>query len=93
MGLLIQFLQSRLRNSYEVVRDNMLLQLVALCLNGFGTASTKALSVLSWIYFAITVVYAVAVLFVDHKFVRSICNLIFFVLALIMTSLAFKQGW
>lgn len=71
----------------------MLMQLVALCFNAFGAASTKALSVLSWIFFIITVIYAIAVLFIDHKMIRVIFNLIFFVLTLIMSCLALKHGW
>lgn len=71
----------------------MFLQLFALSLNAFGAASTKALAILSWIFFALTIVYALAVMFIEQKMVRAVFGLIFFVLTLIMTSLAFKHGW
>ncbi|KAI9468124.1 MAG: hypothetical protein EXX96DRAFT_592014 [Benjaminiella poitrasii] len=84
---------SRFGVAYNAMRDNAFFHLIALCLNTFGMGSTKALSVLSWIYFIITVLYCIGLLFIDHKFVRAICNLIFFVLILIMSILAFKHGW
>lgn len=67
--------------------------LISLTLNGFGAASTKALSILSWIFFVVTILYAIAVLLLQNKILRVIFNLIFFVLTLIMSSLAFKSGW
>ncbi|CAO0795355.1 unnamed protein product [Mucor circinelloides] len=84
---------SRIGKAYEVVKDNMFLQLFALSLNAFGAASTKALAILSWIFFALTIVYALAVMFIEQKMIRAVFGLIFFVLTLIMTSLAFKHGW
>ncbi|KAI8635955.1 hypothetical protein BD408DRAFT_448793 [Parasitella parasitica] len=84
---------SRISKAYDVVRDNMLMQLFALSLNAFGAASTKALSVLSWIFFALTIIYAIAVLFIQQKMIRAAFGVVFFVLTLIMTSLAFKHGW
>ncbi|KAF1798706.1 hypothetical protein V8B55DRAFT_1363165 [Mucor lusitanicus] len=84
---------SRIGKAYDVVKDNMFMHLFALSLNAFGAASTKALAILSWIFFALTIVYAVAVMFIEQKMVRAVFGLIFFVLTLIMTSLAFKHGW
>jgi hypothetical protein len=69
------------------------MQFFALSINAFGAASTKALSILSWIFFVLTIIYALAVMFIEQKMIRAIFGLIFFVLTLIMTSLAFKHGW
>ncbi|CEP15358.1 hypothetical protein [Parasitella parasitica] len=84
---------SRIGKAYDVIKDNMFMQLFALSLNAFGAASTKALSVLSWIFFALTILYAIVILFFEQKIIRAAFGLIFFVLILIMTSLAFKHGW
>ncbi|KAI8880759.1 hypothetical protein K501DRAFT_190615 [Backusella circina FSU 941] len=86
-------LLSRLGNSYNVIKENAMLQLFALTFNGFGTGSTKALSVLSWIYFILTIIYALGVIFINHKILRSVFHLAFFVLILIMSTLALKHGW
>lgn len=67
--------------------------LVSLTFNTFGTASTKVMGIISWIYFVITVIYALAVLFMEHRIIKTIFNLIAFVLVLIMSSLALKNGW
>jgi hypothetical protein len=67
--------------------------LVSLVLNTVGTASTKAMSVISWIYLVITIIYALAIPFVENKIIRAIFILVFFVLVLIMSSLAFKNEW
>ncbi|KAI7905811.1 uncharacterized protein BX663DRAFT_500987 [Cokeromyces recurvatus] len=83
---------SRINTSYNAMKDNAFYHLIALCLNSFGMGSTKALSILSWIYFIINVIYGLGLLFIDHKIIRGICNLIFFVLVLIMYILAFKEG-
>ncbi|KAG2190480.1 hypothetical protein INT46_008901 [Mucor plumbeus] len=84
---------SRIGRAYDVIKDNLLMQFFALSINALGAASTKALSILSWIFFVLTIIYALAVMFIEQKMIRAIFGLIFFVLTLIMTSLAFKHGW
>ncbi|KAI8977582.1 hypothetical protein BDF20DRAFT_958869 [Mycotypha africana] len=86
-------IMSKIGRAYNLVKDNVLMLLISLSLNGFGAASTRALSIISWIYFALTIVAAIAVMVIDHKFIRAGCNFVFFVLILIETSLAWKQGW
>jgi hypothetical protein len=67
--------------------------LVCLCFNSFGTASTKALSVFSWIFFGCTIFFALIVMSYDNKMIRAAGGVVFFALALVMNILALAHGW
>ncbi|KAI9321058.1 hypothetical protein BX666DRAFT_1267581 [Dichotomocladium elegans] len=86
-------LARRVANIHKSVRDDTLLLLSALVLNTFGNASTRAVMIITWIYFAFTVVFAASELFVVNRFVRLIHATLFYGLGLAIGGLAFARGW
>ncbi|KAF7727995.1 hypothetical protein EC973_006760 [Apophysomyces ossiformis] len=84
---------SRLANAHRVLFENTLLLLSVLVLNTLGTASTRAVMILTWIYFAFTVVFAFSEIGVEHKFIRLVYSAIFYGITLAIGGLAFHQGW
>lgn len=77
----------------RVLHENTMLLLSVLVLNTFGNASTRAVMILSWIYFAFTVVFALSELIYGNRFVRIGYNTLFYALTLAIGGLAFAQGW
>ncbi|ORY94567.1 hypothetical protein BCR43DRAFT_476343 [Syncephalastrum racemosum] len=83
----------RIANAHRVLFENALLLLGVLVLNTFGGGSTRAVMILTWIYFALTVVVAFSEIGYDHRFVRFIYSAAFFGITLAIGGLAFRQGW
>ncbi|CAO3654087.1 unnamed protein product [Cunninghamella echinulata] len=86
-------LRSRLDNAHRVLFENTLLLLSVLVLNTVASASTRAVYILTWIYFAFTIVYAFTEIGLEHRFIRFIFSLIFFGVTLAIGGLAFSQGF
>ncbi|CEP11941.1 hypothetical protein [Parasitella parasitica] len=86
-------LTDRLRRAHEVLFENTLLLLSVLALNTFGSGSTRAVMILSWIFFAFTVVNAFTEVGVSHHLIRLFFNIVFYGVTLAIGALAFHQGW
>ncbi|KAI7868637.1 hypothetical protein BDF14DRAFT_1966557 [Spinellus fusiger] len=84
---------SRLQNAHRVLFENTLLLLSVLVLNTFGTGSNRAVMILTWIYLALTIIFAFSELGVDSRFFRLAYNAIIFAIALAIGGLAFSHGW
>ncbi|KAI7874920.1 hypothetical protein K492DRAFT_137172 [Lichtheimia hyalospora FSU 10163] len=84
---------SRIIHVNRILHENTMLLLSVLVLNTFGNASTRAVMILTWIYFAFTVVFAFSELVYGNRFVRVGYNIIFYALTLAIGGLAFAQGW
>ncbi|KAI9264065.1 hypothetical protein BDA99DRAFT_559376 [Phascolomyces articulosus] len=84
---------TRVAHLYRVLQENTLLLLSVLVLNTFGNASTRAVMIITWIYFAFTVVFAFSELIYSNRFIRFGYSTIFYGLALAIGGLAFAQGW
>ncbi|CAO3648888.1 unnamed protein product [Cunninghamella blakesleeana] len=83
----------RLDNAHRVLFENTLLLLSVLVLNTVGTASTRAVFILAWVYFAFTVVYAFTEIGLEHRFIRFVFSLVFYGVTLAIGGLAFSQGF
>ncbi|KAI8381217.1 uncharacterized protein BYT42DRAFT_565711 [Radiomyces spectabilis] len=83
----------RLANAHRVLFENTLLLLSVLVLNTLGAGSTRAVLILTWIYFGFTVIHAFTEIGVDHHFVRLFFNLVFYGITLAIGGLAFSHGW
>jgi hypothetical protein len=88
-----QLRQTRLDNAHRVLFENTLLLFSVLALNTFATGSTRAVMILSWIFFAFTVVHAFTEVAVDHRFIRLAFSLVFYGVTLAIGGLAFAQGF
>lgn len=86
-------LENRVANLNNVLRENTLLLLSVLILNTFGNASTRAVMIITWIYFAFTVVFAFSELIYGNRVVRLGYSTIFYGLGLAIGGLSFAQGW
>lgn len=86
-------LGDRLTRAHEVLFENTLLLLSVLTLNTFGAGATRAVMILSWIFFAATAINAFTEVGVNHHFIRFIFNIIFFGVTLAIGGLSFSQGW
>ncbi|KAJ8657928.1 hypothetical protein O0I10_006456 [Lichtheimia ornata] len=86
-------LENRVANLNNVLRENTLLLLSVLILNTFGNASTRAVMIITWIYFAFTVVFAFSELIYGNRVVRLGYSAIFYGLTLAIGGLSFAQGW
>ncbi|KAI7878923.1 hypothetical protein K492DRAFT_179096 [Lichtheimia hyalospora FSU 10163] len=75
-------LENRVANLNNVLRENTLLLLSVLILNTFGNASTRAVMIITWIYFAFTVVFAFSELLYGNRVVRLGYSAIFYGLTL-----------
>ncbi|SAM04083.1 hypothetical protein [Absidia glauca] len=84
---------TRLDNAHRVLFENTLLLFSVLALNTFATGSTRAVMILSWIFFAFTVVHAFTEVAVDHRFIRLAFSLVFYGVTLAIGGLAFAQGF
>ncbi|KAJ8656347.1 hypothetical protein O0I10_007912 [Lichtheimia ornata] len=84
---------SRLANAHRVLFENTLLLLGVLVLNTFGGASTRAVMILTWIFFALTVIVAFTEIGYGHRFIRFLYSAAFFGITLAIGALAFQQGW
>ncbi|CAO3598296.1 unnamed protein product [Absidia cylindrospora] len=84
---------TRLANAHRVLFENTLLLLSVLVLNTFATGSTRAVMILSWIFFAFTVVHAFTEIGVEHRFIRLGFSLVFYGVTLAIGGLAFAQGF
>ncbi|ORX58070.1 hypothetical protein DM01DRAFT_1333743 [Hesseltinella vesiculosa] len=84
---------ARLANAHRVLFENTLLLLSVLVLNTLGNASTRAVMILTWIFFAFTVVAAFTEIGVEHRFVRLLFSLVFYGVTLAIGGLAFAQGF
>lgn len=84
---------SRIVHVDRVLHENTMLLLSVLVLNTFGNASTRAVMILTWIFFAFTVVFAFSELLYGNRFVRIGYNTLFYALLLAIGGLAFAQGW
>ncbi|KAI8150280.1 hypothetical protein BJV82DRAFT_548827 [Fennellomyces sp. T-0311] len=84
---------NRVASAYSVLKENTNLLLAVLILNTFGNASTRAVMIITWIYFAFTVVFAASELFYSNRFIRLGYSTIFYGLTLAIGGLAFAQGW
>ncbi|KAI9299437.1 hypothetical protein BJ944DRAFT_172392, partial [Cunninghamella echinulata] len=86
-------LRGRLDNAHRVLFENTLLLLSVLVLNTVASGSTRAVYILTWIYFAFTVVYAFTEIGLEHRFIRFIFSLVFFGVTLAIGGLAFSHGF
>ncbi|KAI9484651.1 hypothetical protein BDB00DRAFT_854226 [Zychaea mexicana] len=84
---------ARVAHLYRVLQENTFLLLCVLVLNTFGNGSTRAVMIITWIYFAFTVVCAFSELIYANRFIRLGYSAIFYALTLAMGGLAFAQGW
>ncbi|KAI8338493.1 hypothetical protein BC941DRAFT_373894 [Chlamydoabsidia padenii] len=84
---------SRLANAHRVLFENTLLLLSVLVLNTFATGSTRAVMILTWIFFAFTVIYAFTEVGVEHHLLRLGFNLVFYGVTLAIGGLAFAHGF
>ncbi|KAI8986937.1 hypothetical protein BDB01DRAFT_586527 [Pilobolus umbonatus] len=83
----------RLRHAHDVLKENTLMLLSVLALNTFGMGGTRSVSILAWIFFAVTAVYALVAAAFHHNLIRMVMNLILFGVAIAIGALAFKHGW
>ncbi|KAG2195501.1 hypothetical protein INT47_012045 [Mucor saturninus] len=83
----------RLRRSHDVLFENTLMLLSVLTLNTFGDGATRSVMVLSWIFFAFSLIHALTQGAYGHYLIRLGFNLIFFGVALAIGGLAFSRGW
>ncbi|KAI7852791.1 hypothetical protein BDC45DRAFT_537003 [Circinella umbellata] len=86
-------LGSRLVNAHRVLMENTLLLLSVLVLNTFGTGSTRAVMILTWIYFALTAIVALTEMGYGHRFIRFLYSAAFFGITLAIGGLSFARGW
>ncbi|KAI8145659.1 hypothetical protein BJV82DRAFT_601768 [Fennellomyces sp. T-0311] len=84
---------SRLANAHRVLQENTLLLLSVLVLNTFGTGSTRAVMILSWIFFALTAVVSITEIGYGHRFIRFVYSAAFYGITLAIGGLAFARGW
>ncbi|KAI8059131.1 hypothetical protein BC940DRAFT_314308 [Gongronella butleri] len=83
----------RLANAHRVLFENTVLLLSVLVLNTIATGSTRAVLILTWIFFGFTVIAAFTEIGVNHRFVRLIFSLVFYGVTLAIGGLAFSQGF
>ncbi|KAI7877815.1 hypothetical protein K492DRAFT_238930 [Lichtheimia hyalospora FSU 10163] len=84
---------SRLSHAHRVLMENTLMLLSVLVLNTFGGGSTRAVMILTWIYFALTAVVSLSEVGYGHRFVRFVYSTAFYGITLAIGGLAFAQGW
>lgn len=83
----------RLERGHQIVKDALFSLLCLLSMNSFARGSTRAVMILAWFFVAFAVVWFVAELVIDNRFVRVFYSLIFYALGLAIASLAYKQGF
>jgi len=84
---------TRMHRTSEMLRDLLLMLLSVLVLNTVGKASTRAVAILAWIYFAFAVVFAIFESALAHRFVRLAYSLVFYGLAIAIGAIAFRYGF
>ena len=83
----------RLERGHQIVKDALFSLLCLLSMNSFARGSTRAVMILAWFFVAFAVVWFVAELVIDNRFVRVFYSLIFYALGLAIAGLAYKQGF
>ncbi|KAI9317526.1 hypothetical protein BX666DRAFT_1938107 [Dichotomocladium elegans] len=84
---------TRLNHAHRVLMENTLLLLSVLVLNTFAAGSTRAVMILTWIYFALTAIVAFSEVGYGHRFVRFVYSAVFYAITLAIGGLAFSHGW
>ncbi|CAO3655095.1 unnamed protein product [Mucor hiemalis] len=83
----------RLERGHQIVKDALFSLLCLLSMNSFARGSTRAVMILAWFFVAFAVVWFVAELIVDNRYVRVLYSVIFYALGLAIAGLAYKQGF
>jgi hypothetical protein len=83
----------RLERGHQIVKDALFSLLCLLSMNTFARASTRAVMILAWFFVAFAVVWFVAELIVDNRYMRVVYSTIFYALGLTIAGLAYKQGF
>ena len=83
----------RLERGYHVIKDALFSLVCLLSMNTFARASTRAVMILAWIFFAFTVIHAFTEVGIYHHFIRMFFNIVFYGITLAIGGLAFHQGW
>jgi hypothetical protein len=84
---------SRLAKGHQIVKDSLFSLLCLLSMNTFARASTRAVMILAWFFVAFAVVWFVAELVIDNRYMRVVYTTIFYALGLAIAGLAYKQGF
>ncbi|GAB5585376.1 hypothetical protein Unana1_00276 [Umbelopsis nana] len=84
---------SRLNRSGDVLRDLVLLLLAALALNTFAGGISKAVMILSWIFFGFAVFWAVFEAALEHHIARFVFAIIFYGIAIVIGALGYHYGF
>ncbi|CAO3667539.1 unnamed protein product [Umbelopsis ramanniana] len=83
----------RINRSSEMLRDLVLLLLAALALNTFAGGISRAVMILSWIYFGFAVFWAVFEAAVEHHIARFIFAFVFYGIAIAIAALGYHNGF
>jgi hypothetical protein len=84
---------SRLTKGHQIVKDALFSLLCLLSMNTFARASTRAVMILAWFFVAFAVIWFVAELIIDNRYLRVVYTTIFYALGLAIAGLAYKQGF
>lgn len=83
----------RIERGYRQVTEALFSLVCLLTLNTFARASTRAVMIIAWFYLAFAVVWYIAELVTDNRYVRVLYTVIYYGLGLTIAGLAFKQGF
>lgn len=83
----------RIERGYSQVTESLFCLLCLLALNTFARASTRAVMILSWFFLGFSVVWFLAELIIDNRYLRLVYTTTYYGLGLAIAGLAFKQGF
>ncbi|KAK9759696.1 hypothetical protein K7432_017032 [Basidiobolus ranarum] len=85
--------RSNVTRAQKVARNLFITMLWMLTASTLGLGLTRGSMILTWIYFAIGVVWVVVDLVIANGIIDSVFGLVEFVLALAVMSIGFSKGW
>ncbi|KAH8549806.1 hypothetical protein BGW37DRAFT_558799 [Umbelopsis sp. PMI_123] len=83
----------RINRSSEMLRDLVLLLLASLALNTFAGGISRAVMILSWIYFGFAIFWAVFEAAIEHHIARFIFAFVFYGIAIAIAALGYHYGF
>ncbi|KAG0353738.1 hypothetical protein BG005_007033 [Podila minutissima] len=86
-------IRERIDRTYTLVRDLTLMLLLVVTVNTFGLGSGTAVLVLSWIYLAIALMWALLMMLVESRILDMVLGSMEMLILLAMLIAAYSMGW
>ena len=83
----------RFNNFERALRHSLFMLLCVIALNTLGVGSTRAVLILSWIFVAFAMLYAIADFIFEHRLIRTTFSTILYALGLAIGGSAIARGW